>query len=691
MAVSSTLAPVSSLPLQFLPNSDPPYKLLQNHPSLTLLCKCKTIETLKQIHSQIIKTGLHNTQFVLSKLVQFCAINRFGDLDYAVSVFESIAEPNGVIWNTIIRGQALSSSPAGAIEFYVRMLFSGVEPNSYTFPFILKACAKLGAIDGGKQIHGQVLKLGLDSDAFVHTSLINMYAQIGELGYARLVFEKSSLRDAVSFTALITGYASRGLLDDARVLFDEIPVRDVVSWNAMIAGYGQSGRFEESLAFFQEMQRAEVTPNQSTLLSVLSACAQSASLELGNRVRSWIEENGLAENLQIANALIDMYSKCGDLNSAWSLFETMAQRDLISWNVMIGGYVHNSQYKEALSLFRHMQQLRIKPNEVTFISILPACAHLGALDFGKWIHAYIDKNFCSLENSSLSTSLIDMYAKCGDIEAAKQVFDSLITKNLASWNAMISGLAMHGSANDALDLFSKMVGDGIQPDEITFVGVLSACSHGGLVEHGREYFSYMIHDHNISPKLQHYGCMIDLFGRAGMFDEAETLVASMEVEPDGAIWGSLLSACRAHKKVELAEHLAPYLFELEPDNTGTYVLMSNIYAGAGRWDDVARIRTKLNDKGMKKTPGCTSIEVDSVVHEFLVGDRTHPQSNDIYEMLDEIDRLLDLAGHVSDTSEVLYDMDENWKEGLLSHHSERLAIAFGLISTKPVHPSETCM
>ncbi|CBI27273.3 unnamed protein product, partial [Vitis vinifera] len=321
----------------------------------------------------------------------------------------------------MIRGNSLSSSPVGAIDFYVRMLLCGVEPNSYTFPFLLKSCAKVGATQEGKQIHGHVLKLGLDS-----------------------------LRDAVSFTALITGYTLRGCLDDARRLFEEIPVRDAVSWNAMIAGYAQSGRFEEALA---------------------------------------------------------------------DLFEGICEKDIISWNVMIGG------------------------------------------------------------------------------------------------------LAMHGHANMALELFRQMRDEGFEPDDITFVGVLSACSHAGLVELGRQCFSSMVEDYDISPKLQHYGCMIDLLGRAGLFDEAEALMKNMEMKPDGAIWGSLLGACRVHGNVELGEFAAKHLFELEPENPGAYVLLSNIYATAGRWDDVARIRTKLNDKGMKKVPGCSSIEVDSVVHEFLVGDK----------------------------------------------------------------------
>lgn len=686
MVLSSSLVsvPISSSTLHVLPASDPSYKLLQSHPSLHLLSKCKSIQSLKQVQCRIIKTGLHNSHYALSKLIEFCAISPFGDLNYALLVFESIEEPNQFIWNTIIRGHSLSSNPIQAVDFYVRMILCGTQPNSYTFPFLLKSCAKAGANHEGKQIHAQILKLGLECDAFVHTSLINMYAQNGELQFARLVFDKSTFRDAVSFTALITGYASRGYMEDARRLFDEIPVRDVVSWNAMIAGYAQCHRFEEALALFEKMRKLKVPPNESTMLTVLSSCAQSGSVELGSWVQSWIEDHhGLDSNLRLINALIDMYSKCGELETARELFDGILQRDVISWNVMIGGYTHMSRYKEALALFQLMLRSNLEPNDVTFVCVLPACAYLGSLDIGKWIHAYIERNFPNITNISLWTSLIDMYAKCGNIEAAEQLFDGINPKSLASWNAMISGFAIHGHADKAIRLFAEMATQGVKPDDITFVGLLSACTHAGLPELGRQYFSSMIHDFDISPKLEHYGCMIDLLGRAGMFDEAEALMKDMKMEPDGAIWGSLLGACRAHGRVELGEHVAQHLFELEPENPGAYVLLSNIYAGAGRWDDVARTRTRLKDKGMKKVPGCTSIEVGSVVHEFLVGGKAHPLNKDIYQMLDEIDRLLDTAGFVLDTSEVLYDMDEEWKEGALSHHSEKLAIAFGLISTKP--------
>lgn len=490
----------------------------------------------------------------------------------------------------------------------------------------------------------------------------------------------------MSFTALITGYLSQGHVDDARRLFDEIPSKDVVSWNAMIAGYVQSGRFEEALDCFSSMREADVEPNKSTMVSVLSACGHLGSLELGKWIGSWVRDKRLGNNLQLVNALVDMYSKCGEIDTARELFDEIEEKDVISWNTMIGGYCYLSLYEEALALFDLMLRENVTPNDVTFLGVLSACACVGALDIGKWVHAYVDKNLKGtnvMNNVSFWTSLVDMYAKCGCVEVAEQVFRSMGSRSLASWNAMISGLAMNGHAERALGLFEEMVNEGFQPDDITFVGVLSACTQAGLEDLGHWYFGSMIKDYGISPKLQHYGCMIDLLGRSGKFEEAKFLMGNMEMGPDGAIWGSLLNACRIHGEVELGEYVAERLFQLEPENAGAYVLLSNIYAGAGRWDDVARIRTRLKDKGMKKIPGCTSIEIDGVVHEFLVGDKFHPQCENIYRMLDEVDKLLEETGFVPDTSEVLYDMDEEWKEGALSQHSEKLAIAFGLISTKP--------
>lgn len=383
--------------------------------------KCKTIKQFKQIHTQIIKLGINKT----------------------LPIFVTIeSPPDLIIWNTIIRSYSINSSPFGpfsAIEFYKFMILSDIEPNTYTFPSVLKSCARIGGVSEGKQVHGHVLKLGFAFDVFIHTSLISFYSRVGEIDDARLVFDKSPMRDVVSFTALITGYLNLGRVEEACELFDEMPVRDEVSWNSVISGHAKIKHFDVAIELFNEMHKAKVKPDESTLVTVLSACAQSGNLKTGKRIETWIIDHKLCSNIRLVNALIDMYSKCNEFEKARSLFDSTIKKNVITWNVMIGGYTHTHHYKESLDLFRLMLQLNYEANEVTMLSVLPACAQMGALDTGKWIHAYIEKNFPDSCNTSLFTSLIDMYAKCGDIEAAKTVFDSMTPKSLASWNAMISG------------------------------------------------------------------------------------------------------------------------------------------------------------------------------------------------------------------------------------------------------------
>ncbi|CAA6666373.1 unnamed protein product [Spirodela intermedia] len=649
-----------------------PQKPAEAHPLLSLLPRCRGVEDLRAVHAGVIKSGAlrdHGACFSLGKLVEFCALSPVGDLSYAVLLLESAGpEPHQFLWNTIIRGYSLSRSPAEAVSFYVRMLLAGALPNSHTFPSLFKACAAMAAAWQGRQAHAQALKLGLAGDAFVHTSLINMYARSGELLDARRVFDAGCLRDAVSFTALIKGYLLWGELASARQMFDRMPKKDVIAWNAIIAGFSQSGHPEEALRRFREMMEAKVEPNESTMLSVLSACAQSGSAEVGTWIHRWTADRGMRSSLRLTNALIDMYSKCGDLVLARELFDGTPSRDRISWNVMIGGYSRTSCYREALALFRQMQ-LSEEPNEVTFLNVLPACAHLGALDIGKWIHSYIkrrmaesgamDDGLRDATTAALFTSLIDMYAKCGSIEAAQQVFDGLSYRSLSCWNALIAGLALHGRAEEALRYFERMIGEGFRPDDITFVGVLSACCHAGLVEMGRFYFDSMIKDYSISPKVHHYGCMVGILGRAGLLEEAWSLIGEMEVEPDGAIWSSLLGACCVRGHVELAESAASRLIELEPDNASVYVLLSNAYASAGRWDDALRARAIINDRSLKRAPGSSSIEVGNVVHEFIVGDKSHAESREIYQMLEILAKSLSLAWHFTRPSLVNEQTEES--------------------------------
>lgn len=390
------------------------------------------------------------------------------------------------------------------------------------------------------------------------------------------------------------------------------------------------------------------------------------------------------------NSIISANAKMGLLRIARRLFDKMPERNVVSWSCMIDGYVKCGEYKEAIALFRKMQCLgaekNIRPNEFTISSVLSACGRLGALEHGKWVHAYIDK--CGMKvDVVVGTSLIDMYAKCGSIERARLVFRDLgSNKDVMAWSAMISALAMHGFSEESLSLFTEMQDHGVAPNAVTLLGVLCACVHGGLVDEGRRYFETMSGDFGVTPVIQHYGCVVDLYGRAGLIEKAWDVVKSMPMKPDVLIWGALLSGSRMHGDIETCEFALKELIELEPNNSGAYILLSNVYAKTGRWEDVRHIRRVMELKGIRKMPGCSLVEVEGILHEFFVGDESHPESRAIYLMLEEIMKRLKEEGYVGDTNEVLLDLDEEGKELSLSLHSEKLAIAFCFIKTRPGTP-----
>lgn len=386
------------------------------------------------------------------------------------------------------------------------------------------------------------------------------------------------------------------------------------------------------------------------------------------------------------NSIIHANAKAGMIDVARKLFDEMPQRNVISWSCMINGYVSCGEYKAALSLFRDLQMLeghRLQPNEFTISAVLQACGRLGALEQGKWLHAYIDKYRMKVD-VVLGTSLIDMYAKCGNIERAKYVFDILgPEKDVMAWSAMISALAMHGRAEECLELFARMINNGVSPNAVTFVGVLCACVHGGLVSEGIEYFKRMTIEYGIIPLIQHYGCLVDLYSRAGRIEDARCAVKSMPMEPDVLIWGALLSGARMHGDIETCEISLRKLLELEPSNSGAHVLLSNVYAKQGRWGEARHLRNLMEVKGIKKVPGCSLVEIDGVLHEFFAGDDSHPDTHYIHMMLDEIIQRLKRHGYTGNTNEVLLDLDEEGKESALYFHSEKLAIAYCFLKTSP--------
>ncbi|XP_030967844.1 pentatricopeptide repeat-containing protein At2g29760, chloroplastic-like [Quercus lobata] len=382
--------------------------------------------------------------------------------------------------------------------------------------------------------------------------------------------------------------------------------------------------------------------------------------------------------------MLDGYAKLGEYDEAQHVFDAMPRKDIAAWNALISAFEQNGKPKEALAVFRELQLSKdAKPDEVTLVCALSASAQLGAMDLGRWIDVYIKKHGIKL-NCHLTTSLIDMYAKCGDLEKALEVFYSVERKDVFVWSATIAGLAMHGHGRAALDLFSKMLEAKVKPNAVTFTNLLCACSHRGLVNEGQRLFYQMEPVYGVVPGEKHYACMVDILGRSGLLQEAVKLIEKMPILPTASVWGALLGACRLHGNIELAEQACSHLLELDPRNHGAYVLLSNIYAKTGKWDRVSGLRKIMRDFGLKKEPGCSSIEVNGIVHEFLVGDNSHKLSKEIYSKLDEIAAKLKSVGYVPNKSHLLQLVEEeDVKEQALNLHSEKLAIAYGLISMGP--------
>eukprot|EP01018_Ginkgo_biloba_P030326 Gb_08619 [translate_table: standard] len=621
-------------------------------PLLQACANFNALEEGKQLHAHMLATGIEQNVYIETKLVNMYAM--CGSFVDARLVFDKIKIRNIFAWNGMIRGYVIHGHYKEALTLYDQMQKAGMQADNYTFPFVLKACADLADLQQGKDIHDYIIRSGLESDVYVSNALVAMYGKCGNI-------------------------------DDARQVFDRMPGRDLVSWTTLLSGYAQNGQANEALKLFRQMWLAGVKPNSVTTASVLPACGNLVTLQQGKEIHGYIIKSGFESDIFVASALVDMYAKCGSIEFARLVFDKMSQRNVVSWNGMISGYIQNGHANEALRLFHQMQLSGLKPNWVTIASILPACARLTALHQGNEIHDYIIRNgFGSV--ILVGNALIDMYAKCGSIEFACHVFDRMSERDAVSWTAMIAAYGMHGHGDDALRIFYQMQHAGLKPDPITFVGVLSACSHAGLLDEGLHYFEIMSRDYCITPRVEHYACIVDLLGRAGRLLEAREIIKKMPFDPGAVVWGGLLSACRIHHNVELGEHVAELLFELEPENPGNYALLSNIYAEAGRWDDVAKVRRMMKNRGLKKRPGCSWIKVKNRVHAFHVGDTSHPQWEKIYALLESLAQQVKEAGYVPDTRFVLHDVEDEEKEYILCGHSEKLAIAFGLINTCPGTP-----
>ncbi|XP_009600182.1 putative pentatricopeptide repeat-containing protein At5g59200, chloroplastic [Nicotiana tomentosiformis] len=556
-----------------------PYSFQDRKQFLIKLQKCKSIKQAAPIHAHIIKNGNKNDPFILFELLRVCS--RSCSIEYASKIFRKTSNPNVFLYTAFIDVFISSGAYSDGIRTYFQMVRDFILPDNYIIPLVLKACGSALDLNSGEQIHCQAMKLGLCSDRFVRLKLVELYGKCGEFS-------------------------------DAKRMFDEMPQRDVVASTVMISCYLDHGLVRKAMDEF------------------------------------WL----------------------------------VSTKDNVCWTAMIDGLARNGEMNMALELFREMQMEGVKPNEVTIVCVLSACAQLGALELGKWVHSYVEKYNIEV-NHIVGSALVNMYSRCGDIDEAASLFADLEARDVTTYNSMIVGYALNGRSTEAIKIFQRLIRDGIKPTSITFSAVLNACSHGGLVDIGFDIFESMKTEYGIERRIEHYGCMVDLLGRVGRLQEAYDFIQRANIAPDNIIWGSLLSACRIHKNFELGERVAKILMEYGAADSGTYILLSNVYASLGKFKEAAQVRAKLREEGVQKEPGCSSIEVKNEIHEFLLGDIRHPEREAIYNKLKELDDMLKSEDYAPETDVISQDIEEHEKKWALSIHSERLAICYGLISTKP--------
>ncbi|XP_027188879.1 pentatricopeptide repeat-containing protein At3g12770 [Cicer arietinum] len=606
------------------------------------------IRHLNQIHNQLIVSGLQHDRFVMTKLVT--ESSNLGHIFYARKLFDKFPIPDCFMLNAIIRSYSRNSMFRDTIEMYRWMRWVGMCPDRFTFSCVVKACTELLDFGLSCLVHAHIIVYGFGSHLFVQNGLVVLYAKCGRVGMARMVFDK---------------------------LYD----RTIVSWTAIISGYAQNGEALEALRMFNQMRSTDVKPDWISLVSVLKAYTDVDDLEQGRSLHGCVIKTGLEEEPDLVISLTAFYAKCGQVTVAKSFFDQMKTPNVMMWNAMISGYAKNGHAEEAVDLFRGMISRNVKPDSITVRSAILACAQVGSLKLAQWMDDYVAKSKYR-GDVFVNTTLIDMYAKCGSVESARSVFDCASHKDVVMWSAMIMGYGLHGQGMEAIRLYDAMKQAGVCPNDVTFIGLLAACSHSGLVKQGWELFHCM-RGFGIKPRNEHYSCVVDLLGRAGYLEQAFVFILKMPIEPSVSVWGALLSACRIHRCVTMGEYAAEKLFSLDPYNTGHYVQLSNLYASSRMWDRVAYVRVLMKEKGLTKYLGYSVIEINGKLNTFYVGDMSHPRAHEIFDELQRLERRLKDVGFIPHTESVLHDLNYEEKEENLCLHSERIAVAYGLISTAP--------
>ncbi|KAF6160643.1 hypothetical protein GIB67_019583 [Kingdonia uniflora] len=605
--------------------------------------KRKSLVELRRLHLQIKKSGFLHPSLGLKLIDSYL---KCGGIDDARDVFDEMPQRHIVTWNSMISAYIRCKRSDEAVKLF-RMTFSeDVIADEFTFSSIFKGFSDLGVLYQGREAHGRLVVLGLDIwNGFVGSALVHMYARFGKLG-------------------------------DARLVSDRVLEKDVVLMTALIVGYTQHGEDSEALEVFRDMVLMGIKANDFTFSSVLIACGNIADMSRGKQIHDLVIKSGFEVAIATRTSLLTMYSKCGLIDDSLKVFDGFANANMVTWTAVIMGLVNNGREESALSMFHQMIRSSINPNAFTLSSVLSACSALAMLELGREIHTIVLKEGFDRDRF-VGATLMDMYGKCGNVKMARLVFDDLNEYDVVLVNSMIYGYGQSGCGEEAVRLFDQMQDSVIKPNDMTLLSVLFACSNAGLLEDGYRIFSSFKKNPKFELSIYHYSCMVDLLGRAGKLKEAETLITKV-VNPDVVLWRTLLSACKIHGDVEMAKRIMVRVIELEPEDEGSHILLSNIYASTGNWADLSKLKVVIKDMRLKKNPAMSWIEIDGEVHKFMAGDTSHPRETEIDQELDNLNKDIKVLGYVPDTSFVLQDLDEKEKERSLYYHSEKMAIAFAL-------------
>ncbi|KAL8530467.1 hypothetical protein ACS0TY_007491 [Phlomoides rotata] len=608
---------------------------------------CKELSSGMQIHGAALKSGVCCERYVLNALVVM--YSKCSRVDEAERVFANIVDRDSISWNSMLAAYVQNSLYNEALDLFLEITRDGKKPDQVSVISVLSACGRSRNLLNGMEVHAFALKNGMDLDLHVGNTIIDMYAKCSKTVFMDFAFRR-------------------------------IPIKDFVSWTTIIAGYVQNSCYMKALQSMREVLKEGIDIDRMMIESVLLASRGLKCISIAKEIHGYVIRRELSD-LLIQNTIVDVYGECGEINYSRNVFESIEIKNVVSWTSMIDCYVHNRLAVEALELSSLMVREGVELDSIAILSILSAAANLSALGKGKEIHAFLIRRSLHLEES-FASSLVDMYESCGAVDNSFKVFDFVNDKDLVLYTSMMKAYGMHGQGTNAIKVFRKMENENIIPDHIAFLSILSACSHSALVDEGKSFFNSMQCEYDLEPWPEHYACVVDLLGRANRLEEALDLIKSMKIKANAAVWCALLGACRTHLNMEIGEIAARKLLEIEPESPGNYVLVSNLYAAAERWEDVEEVRKRMRVKGLKKDPGCSWIEVGNKIHTFITRDRLHPQCDEIYEKLSEITEKLEReAGYRAETSHVLHNVEEREKVKMLHGHSERLALAYGLLTT----------